>query len=343
MERKRNLDLLKAICAFMVICIHAPFSGRPGEWVKAVSSIAVPVFFMITGYFYTHTKEMGNEKKQILKIVRLYISSGILYFVWDLVNTCLTGGVMTDWLAGLFNAKARLYFVLLNLSPVGVHLWYLLAIIYVLLIVFFFEKKWNRQKLYPLIPVLILGNLMIEHCASDMFGQPVKNIWTRNFLFTGLPYFLIGDMIFTRQIAIKPCKSFLLALVFTCTTVLERVMINMWRNGIIYDHYYSTAFLSFFVFMLAVHSNCDSRNKCTQVLSNFGKTFSTEIYILHPIVIDVFRVSVGYLIAYSRIFYAYYYLETIVVFVCTTVLVWGIHHIKKVAKTKSVQYRSNHP
>lgn len=53
MMQKRNtsIDFLRFICAFLVVCIHAPFPGVIGGCIKAVARIAVPIFFMSTGFF----------------------------------------------------------------------------------------------------------------------------------------------------------------------------------------------------------------------------------------------------------------------------------------------------
>lgn len=45
--RADNIDILKAICAFLIICIHVPFPGTVGAYFTALTRIAVPVFFMI--------------------------------------------------------------------------------------------------------------------------------------------------------------------------------------------------------------------------------------------------------------------------------------------------------
>ena len=55
MERNKNIDILKAVCAFLVVCIHINFPGEFGEILKIVGTVAVPIFFMITGYFYNKT------------------------------------------------------------------------------------------------------------------------------------------------------------------------------------------------------------------------------------------------------------------------------------------------
>ena len=51
-SRAASLDVLKAICAFLVVCIHVPFPGKVGEYFTALTRVAVPIFFMITGFFH---------------------------------------------------------------------------------------------------------------------------------------------------------------------------------------------------------------------------------------------------------------------------------------------------
>lgn len=46
MEEKRNnsIDNLKAICTFLIICIHVPFPGEIGAYFITLTRIAVPIF-----------------------------------------------------------------------------------------------------------------------------------------------------------------------------------------------------------------------------------------------------------------------------------------------------------
>ena len=74
-NRADNIDILKAICAFLIVCIHAPFPGVIGEYFKALTRIAVPVFFMITGYFYFDVEEKHGEIRQIKKIFNLVLET----------------------------------------------------------------------------------------------------------------------------------------------------------------------------------------------------------------------------------------------------------------------------
>lgn len=43
-----NIDILKAICAFLIVCIHELFPGIVGAYFTTLARVAVPVFFMIT-------------------------------------------------------------------------------------------------------------------------------------------------------------------------------------------------------------------------------------------------------------------------------------------------------
>lgn len=51
-ERFVGMDILKFLCAFLIVCIHRPFVGTAGAYFTALTRIAVPIFFMITGYYY---------------------------------------------------------------------------------------------------------------------------------------------------------------------------------------------------------------------------------------------------------------------------------------------------
>ena len=60
--RNVKIDLLRFICAFLVVVIHSPFPGLCGMDIEALSRIAVPIFIMITAYFYWTKKIRGGVK-----------------------------------------------------------------------------------------------------------------------------------------------------------------------------------------------------------------------------------------------------------------------------------------
>lgn len=50
-SRNYTLDLLKGICAVLVVFIHAKFPTNIGEFIVVFSGMAVPIFFLTSGFF----------------------------------------------------------------------------------------------------------------------------------------------------------------------------------------------------------------------------------------------------------------------------------------------------
>ncbi len=330
MHRNHGLDFLKAISTFMVVCIHAPFPGIVGTIIIPLTRMAVPLFFMITGYYYSSTKERNHVNKQFYKILQLFIGANLLYFLWKLVIICFKNSSITIELTKMFSVKSILKFILLNESPFGAHLWYLGAILYVLLIVLLFEKKWNREKLYPIVPFLLVADLVFGKYSLLLFGQTIPYILVRNFLCVGLPYFLIGDWLYTHSITIRPGKARMYICVFTFTTLIERTLLGVFSLNAERDHYISTTFLAVFTFLLALQHENVYANKGLSVLSSVGAKLSTNIYILHPIVITVVAkviVYVSHHLPFIDVCYAY--VAPFVIFTITATASWLLLVITK--------------
>ena len=63
-ERNNGLDALKFMAAFMVVCIHIQFPGEVGGYLTTLARVSVPIFFMITGYFYQNIVDNKKIKRQ---------------------------------------------------------------------------------------------------------------------------------------------------------------------------------------------------------------------------------------------------------------------------------------
>ncbi len=335
MTRNYGLDLLKTMCAFLIICIHAPFPGLVGDIFTPLTRIAVPLFFMITGFYYSRTKERQKEKKQISKIFKLFASANILYLFWSLVIAFISGESITTFISNSFSVKSILQFLLFNESPFGAHLWYLGAILYVLIIIFLFEKKWNRQKLYPIIPVLLFLDLALGKYSLLLFGQSIPYVFIRNFLCVGLPYFLIGDMINTYSIKMKPKNASLLSIIFIATTLTERFVLGYFNLNATRDHYISTTLLAVSVFLLAVHFDDKQNSKIYDGLYYIGANLSSGIYILHPIFIVIMSKAVGFISRYINIRVVYSCIAPFAIMVITTIAVWIYHLVINKIKAKT--------
>lgn len=83
---------MKVICAFSIVCIHVPFPGRINADFTALTRIAVPIFFIITGYFYVDTVARHKEKHQFKKIFYLIVEAKVIYLIWNIALDVLRGG-----------------------------------------------------------------------------------------------------------------------------------------------------------------------------------------------------------------------------------------------------------
>ncbi len=333
MSRNHGLDLLKVICAFMIICIHVPFPGLLGEIITPLTRIAVLIFFMISGYYYSYIKERQKEKKQIIKIFKLLMSANLLYFFWSLAWTFIKGDSITAYISNVLSLESIYKFIVFNESPFGGHLWYLGSILYVLLIVFAIEIKWTRKVLYPLIPILLLTDLVFGKYSVLLFGTTFPYIFVRNFLFVGLPYFLIGDLLNIYKIKIKNSKALLLSLLFVVTTFIEKFALVYFDVNADREHYISTTFLAVCVFLWANNLNIKDNRKLTGIICYVGANLSTYIYIIHPIFITIMSAIMNYVSRYIGFDMVYNYMEPFLILLVTAFVSW-VYYIT-VIKAKS--------
>ena len=294
-ERYSGLDILKSICAFLIVCIHAPFPGEAGMYFLSLTRMAVPVFFMITGFFYDGVRSRGRVNSQIMKVLRLFLSANILYFGWGLAKAA-AGGSVGAFVSENFGFRKLLRFVFLNEALFSSHLWYLGALLYVLVIKAALDKWFPQTSdkiLYALTPVLLLGDLLFGKYSMVVFGRAFPHVLVRNFLFVGVPYFSIGCYLYEKRdrISIRRERNILLIILFAGTTLLERYLLV--RSGLNppRDHYISSTFLAAAAFILFLNSGRDQPR--ATLLEKIGREYSAFIFIIHPLLLQIMEKAVG--------------------------------------------------
>lgn len=79
------IDILKCLAAIAVIEIHKPLEIQGGDEFLILCRFAVPVFFMITGFFYPETVAKKRELKQFGKIFTITIGANLFYLLWEIL------------------------------------------------------------------------------------------------------------------------------------------------------------------------------------------------------------------------------------------------------------------
>lgn len=143
----------------------------------------MPIFFIISGFFYSTT----SGARQIKKLFKLLVMGNGIYFVWKLALAAVKGEV-SSFLTTTFTVRNIAKFILLNESYLQSHLWYLGAILYVVVIVtmlFKLNEAKGRKELYRITPFLLLGDLILGKYSLLLLHREFPYILVRNWLLWG--------------------------------------------------------------------------------------------------------------------------------------------------------------
>lgn len=246
-----GMDLFKFICAFLVLIIHIqPFSGD-FLWVKnfnfglknCLCRIAVPFYFTASGFLLFRKMDFANLeneriKKYCFKIFRLLGIWSFLLFVGSKVQ-----------------------------------LWYLGALVFAVIIL----KLLIDSKIKLRIIVIISAIAFIIGLLGDSYYgiiAPLKNYFitkvlivlydeifytTRNGLFFGLIFVLMGALFAQRKIVINNTVAFFGLATSMIIMFFEVYLIRWFSHPKDYNMFASLIPVVFFVFYIATHLNLKNR------------------------------------------------------------------------------------
>ena len=305
----QNLDILKYISAILIMILHLrPFINFSNQLDLAfnniITRICVPIFFIITGYFVAK-KENNNEN-----YIKDYIKKTIpLYLVWSLLYIPIIIGTIIKYLPIIneyiskINISLPLFIILLMLllpivilialcyTGIYYHLWYFPAIIFSLLILKKWKNKFNIKYLLVISFILLLFGatetyygvlpLLIKELLSYYY-----NIFftTRNFLFFGLFYVVLGYFIGTKE---KPYSKYCFAklIISFFLLVFEAILLHD-TNRLNSNILLSCVPLTYYLFISVIYITNNIKLKL-----QFGN-LSKYYYLIHPMIIFIVSLSI---------------------------------------------------
>lgn len=194
---KRNwyIDMLKGLACIGIIFIHCEFPGLFGGLVESVNRWAVPLFFTVSGYYCYKANGIAIKRK-IVHIAKIILASAAIYLVVALVMNLSDLSVFFRSELSPINIAA---FVLVN-SPVIIngHLWFLFALIYVYIAYWILSASGWLKRSYILIPILLVCYFCLSY-GSRLMGMNLEGGYWRNWLFEGIPFFLLGSWMHDKQ------------------------------------------------------------------------------------------------------------------------------------------------
>lgn len=292
-----GLDYFKLAAAFLVAAIHtSPFASFRVEadfiFTRVIARVAVPFFFMVTGYFllpqyvFGRSMDMRPLMRSLKKLLYLYAAAVLLYLP---VN--LYAGQIQD--LGVW-----VFFRMLLVDGTFYHLWYLPAAVLGVWIVWFLGRKVPYKILLGISFVLYLIGLFGDsyYGAAEQVPVLVKvydvlfmvSSHTRNGLFYAPVFLVMGAGLSRRKsmgggegchgAAAVNVAGFILSAGLMTAEGLWLHRLNLQRHDSMYIMLPPVMFFLFQI-LLAV--------RCKPVKSL--RTISTWIYLLHPLCIILVR------------------------------------------------------
>ena len=244
-NRQYNIDILRLICALLVVCIHCTnYSLR--EYILPITRIAVPIFFIISGYFlYSDNNEHTKSKigKSIKKISKIYIISLIVFFIYAFID-----GFINNNFNAIKIGPWKLFVFITNCSslffPYDFHLWFLIALIQGLILFYPLCKSItnNIRTAVAISFIFLLLNPILTNTEINIFNK-IYFIPFFKVIFLSLPYLIIGYYLRSKPHIFNTPLLYTLLCFFIILAMIESQYFNR-------ENYHSTLFLSIIVFSI---------------------------------------------------------------------------------------------
>lgn len=285
-----TLDFLKCLACMAVVFMHTNAGSIVDSVLTCLCRFAVPLFFMVSGY-YCYNRDIQKVRQKlpykIMRIVKMSLIATIIYFLWDWIfsNLLLENQIIDifSYIKGMVNIRSMVEFFIFNKTIWGGTLWFLFALIYCYGIMYIINR-FDLYKISYTLAIVILVFHIISRGIIQHYGlidEEINVYLYRNWLFMGLPFFLIGNFLCRYNEAI--CKKIsnkklywiiMLGTMFSC---IERFIVPL-------EIYFGTTFAVLAMYIIAM-KNPDML-KC-KIIVAIGKKYSLFIYIMHSLVNNV--------------------------------------------------------
>lgn len=269
-----GVDLLKLICALLIVFMHTynHDGGTIGEWVyTTLSPIGVPFFFIVSGFFYAKGLQKSSDKKDYLS---RYVKRIIYMYVFWTVVTLPVAWMNLGFAHPDYSVAYKLLYIVrcfFLTGSIGIY-WYLLALIYNSVIIYY-ALRWRKEfLLYALALILFVvgvlydGGLLKDTLVGDVIHVAVGS--ERNFLNVGLFYMCIG-LLFAKKVV-----QFPIVVTFLCFVLM--IVAATWYNSVS-SYRIMQAPLAVILFIIAFQSTYDRLLPYSLVM----RKWSIAIYLGH--------------------------------------------------------------
>ncbi|PTP23801.1 hypothetical protein CWO07_22665 [Vibrio splendidus] len=280
-DRNLTLDVLKLVLALMVVALHAGFLSEASPLgnfitVQGLFRIAVPLFFVINGYYFLSVNNIKSLTNWLKRTLSLYAFWMIFYVYF--------------WLRPDEFSLIELVKTIKTLIVGYHHLWYLSGMIGAGLLTYLFKN--SKSLGFHLSIICLLTGVAIQYVGNyHLLSLPIldklanMNFIHRNFLFLAFPFFFLGYLLNNSKYKnIITTKMLVIGITIGITLVILESALNFRnpKNDGGYDNYLSLYLVCPLIFLLANNSTKTTKNKTLALMSS-------AIYFIHPLILSILR------------------------------------------------------
>lgn len=290
------VDFSKFIFSIFIIALHTQFLKSFDEHVNFFLSslffrLAVPYFFMISGFlFYNKLKSLNGEKRKPY-LVKYIKRLSLIYLVWSLINAIFN--MFTDLVNNRLGINSFLNYLKNIIFLRDGVLWYIQILIVGIIILYLCDTKSRLKILFITSIVLYLISVLSGTYNVFISNEIVKLTLEKMnlYLFRGLIFIYAGAFISIRNkdVDIFSCTKFA-SFYFLCLIYEIFLFINKDINTInnVSGYFLSLPFITYYLVLISLNI------KITFKHSMLFRKMSMLNYFLHsmiyPIISQIFKV-----------------------------------------------------
>lgn len=292
LHRNQSMELAKLAAACFVVFLHCRFPGAAGSLVAYFGNFAVPMFFMISGYFNFRASS-GQILKRMKKMAALYLTGELLRILWLGFLTLVKGMPFVSFLQLILPDQENLTGWVIYQQPIlSGHLWYLHAMVVVYFLYWVYvrfrgEDRSDDKALYlagfvTFVVFFLAGVMMRIESGTELFLY-------RNAYFMGFPFFVAGIFCREYQDRLFACFDLTNGKLAAGMALGVILTLQQWiRCGTGYS-FGTLVFVSAFFLLLASNPQIvPYGSKPEKWILRCGM-WSTWIYILHILVDSIYK------------------------------------------------------
>lgn len=278
-----SLNLLKSICAILVVLIHTHLAGK--IVFVPFYRCAVPIFYMISGYFLMSENGLWHREKikgYIQKMVSIWIIIDAIYILFS--------STLFKEYSPFHGTDLNIYNFLKVISSEILFggqfcgpLWYITAYIWTLAIISLWKKRISTTLYLSTIIALLCINLIFGAYNFLLPFHPWQPFSNTNVFTTALPFVMVGGFVklnFNKLQKFATKKIYLLVIGLSYVEIAILWLLGS-KDG---DVFIMTPILSMIIFIGFILHPTWGKNA---YLTLIGREFSLNIYLLHYLMIWV--------------------------------------------------------